>query len=92
MTSDREDRRFIIGIDLGTTNCAAAYVDLQEKKTAGKGLRIFKVPQLTGPGQVNRLPLLPSFLYIPGEYDIPEDAVVKLWDNQETTFVGTSAP
>ncbi len=91
MTSDREDRRFIIGIDLGTTNCAAAYVDLQEKKTAGKGLRIFKVPQLTGPGQVNRLPLLPSFLYIPGEYDIPEDAVVKLWDNQETTFVGTYA-
>ena len=91
MTSDREDRRFIIGIDLGTTNCAAAYVDLQEKKTAGKGLRIFKVPQLTGPGQVNRLPLLPSFLYIPGEYDIPEDAVVRLWENQETTFVGTYA-
>ncbi len=37
MTSDMEDRRFIIGIDLGTTNCAAAYVDLQEKKPAGKG-------------------------------------------------------
>ena len=91
MTSDMEDRRFIIGIDLGTTNCAAAYVDLQEKKTAGKGIRIFKVPQLTGPGQVNRLPLLPSFLYIPGEYDIPEDAVVKLWENQETTFAGTYA-
>ncbi|MGA9264287.1 MAG: Hsp70 family protein [Desulfobacterales bacterium] len=91
MTSDVEDRRFIIGIDLGTTNCAAAYVDLQEKKTSGKGIRIFKVPQLTGPGQVNRLPLLPSFLYIPGEYDIPEDAVVRLWEDQETTLVGTYA-
>lgn len=91
MTSDVEDRRFIIGIDLGTTNCAAAYVDLQAKKTADKGIRIFKVPQLTGPGQVNRLSLLPSFLYIPGEYDIPEDAVVRLWENQETTLVGTYA-
>ncbi|MFZ1955672.1 MAG: molecular chaperone DnaK, partial [Desulfobacterales bacterium] len=91
MTSDVEDRRFIIGIDLGTTNCAAAYVDLQEKKTSGRRIRIFKVPQLTGPGQVNRLPLLPSFLYIPGEYDIPEDAVVRLWEDQETNLVGTYA-
>jgi molecular chaperone DnaK (HSP70) len=36
MTNDMEDRRFIIGIDLGTTNCAAAYVDLQEKKKGGQ--------------------------------------------------------
>ena len=41
MKSDMEDRRFIVGIDLGTTNCAAAYVDMHEKKTAGKGIRIF---------------------------------------------------
>ncbi|MFO7686873.1 MAG: Hsp70 family protein [Desulfobacterales bacterium] len=91
MTSAIEDRRFIIGIDLGTTNCAAAYVDLQEKKTAAQAIRIFKVPQLTGPGQVNRLPLLPSFLYIPGAYDIAEDAIVRLWKNQEKIFVGAYA-
>ena len=63
----------------------------RKKKRRAKGSGLFKVPQLTGPGQVNRLPLLPSFLYIPGEYDIPEDAVVKLWENQETTLVGTYA-
>ena len=27
MTTTLEDQRFVIGIDLGTTNCAVAYVD-----------------------------------------------------------------
>ena len=70
MTTDIVDRRFIIGIDLGTTNCAVSYVDLQEKKSTTKRIRIFKIPQMTGSGEVNRLPVLPSFLYIPGEFDI----------------------
>jgi molecular chaperone DnaK (HSP70) len=91
MTTNIEDQRFIVGIDLGTTNCAAAYLDLEEEKSAGKGIRIFKIPQLTGPGQVNRLALLPSFLYIPGEYDIAEDAVVQLWADPEENVVGAYA-
>jgi len=62
MTTILEDQRFVIGIDLGTTNCAVGYVDLEDEKSAAKGIRIFKIPQLTGPGQVNHLPLLPSFL------------------------------
>ncbi|MFZ0725520.1 MAG: Hsp70 family protein [Desulfobacterales bacterium] len=91
MMPDTEERRFIIGIDLGTTNCAAAYVDLQEKGPGRRKIRVFKIPQLTGPGQVKRLPLLPSFLYIPGEYDIPADALVRLWPDRDTHFVGTYA-
>lgn len=89
--SEMEDRRFIVGIDLGTTNCAAAYVDLQEKEPGRRKIRVFKIPQLTGPGQVKRLPLLPSFLYIPGEYDIPADAMVRLWPDPDDHFVGTYA-
>ena len=91
MTTDIADRRFIVGIDLGTTNCAVSYVDLLEKGAPGKRIRIFKVPQMTGPGEVNRLPVLPSFLYIPGEFDISREAIVELWDNSETNFSGAFA-
>ena len=91
MTTNIEGQRFIIGIDLGTTNCAVAYVDLEEDRSAAKGIRILKIPQLTGSGQVNRIPLLPSFLYIPGEYDLAEDAVVRLWSDPEENIVGTFA-
>ncbi len=91
MTTDIADRRFIIGIDLGTTNCAVSYVDLLEKGSAAKRIRIFKIPQMTGPGEVNRLPVLPSFLYIPGEFDISREAVVELWEGAESNFVGAFA-
>ena len=91
MTTRIEDQRFVVGIDLGTTNCAVAYVDLEAEESAGNRIRLFKIPQLTGPGQVNRLPLLPSFLYIPGKYDIAEDAIIQLWAGQDENVVGTYA-
>jgi len=59
------DPRFAIGIDLGTTHSALSYVDL----TASEGEKIrhgvLAIPQLTAPGTVEELPLLPSFLYLP---------------------------
>jgi molecular chaperone DnaK (HSP70) len=91
MTTDIAERRFIIGIDLGTTNCAVSYVDLQEKRAAAKRIRIFKIPQMTGSGEVNRLPVLPSFLYIPGEFDISREAIVELWEGAESNFAGAFA-
>jgi molecular chaperone DnaK (HSP70) len=69
------EKRFIIGIDLGTTNSAVSYADLEIDPGSKPQIRIFKVPQLTGPGEVTRLPVLPSFLYIPGKYDISGEAI-----------------
>ncbi|WP_051012454.1 Hsp70 family protein [Desulfobacula toluolica] len=87
--------RYIIGIDLGTTNTAVSYVDLEEGggrgKSYAKGIRIFKVPQLTGAGEVNRLSVLPSFLYIPGEYDISENSVFQPWNPTQKNFAGAFA-
>ena len=91
MTTDTVDRRFIIGIDLGTTNCAVSYVDLLGKGSAAKRIRIFKIPQMTGAGVVNRLPVLPSFLYIPGEFDISREAIVELWEGADSNFAGAFA-
>jgi hypothetical protein len=59
------DPRFVVGIDLGTTNCAVAYVDRQDGgDPLAPRLRVFEVPQLVAPGDVRPLAVLPSFLYL----------------------------
>lgn len=53
--------RFCIGVDLGTTNIVVAFVDSDEGAEARP--RIFPIPQLTGPGQLDSLPMLPALRY-----------------------------
>ncbi len=69
--------RYAVGIDLGTTHCVLAAVDL----TASDGDEVIKrielVPQLTAPGAVEERPMLPSFLYLPHPDELrPEDRVL----------------
>jgi molecular chaperone DnaK (HSP70) len=56
--------RFVVGIDLGTTNSAIGYVDTQEQPWH---VRVFSVPQLVAPAQVEARETLPSFHYQPSE-------------------------
>jgi molecular chaperone DnaK (HSP70) len=86
-----DDQRYIIGIDLGTTNSAAAYVDLQAQEGGDKRIKLFPIPQMTGPGEVSRLPVLPSFLYIPGDYDISKESLSDDWTGDDHTFAGAFA-
>ncbi len=86
-----DDQRYIIGIDLGTTNSAVAYVDLQARETAGQRIKLFPIPQMTGPGEVSRLSVLPSFLYIPGDYDISKESLSVDWSGDDHTFAGAFA-
>ena len=51
---------YIIGIDLGTTNCAVAFANPGQGADAVVG--DFAIPQLQRPGEVAALPLLPSSL------------------------------
>ncbi|MFO0935975.1 MAG: Hsp70 family protein [Gemmataceae bacterium] len=84
--------RFLVGIDLGTTNCALAYVDTTEKVgRGGPTLHSFDVPQLTAPGRVQSQPLLPSFLYLPGPHDLPPGATAIPWNEQAAEVVGSFA-
>ena len=88
---DLENIKYIIGIDLGTTNSAVSYVDLTDDAIKNKGIKLFKVPQLTGSGEISPLPVLPSFCYIPGKYDIAEDSIRLPWISDEINFVGKFA-
>ena len=66
--------RFLIGIDLGTTNSAVAYVDI---RAADPRVRVFEVPQLVAPGEVAPRRQLPSFVYLAGEIDLaPHDTAL----------------
>ncbi|MBY0232886.1 MAG: hsp70 family protein [Gemmataceae bacterium] len=85
--------RYLIGIDLGTTNSALAYVDLDRTPRAGHRVDIkpFAVPQLVAAGEARDRPLLPSFLYLPGEHDLPAGATALPWDAERRFAVGEFA-
>ena len=69
--------RYAVGIDLGTTHCVLAAVDLTASDRDEVIERIELVPQLTGPGAVEERPMLPSFLYLPHPDELrPEDRVL----------------
>ena len=87
---------YLIGIDLGTTNSAVAYVELRAGKakssqTGPPVIRHFPIPQLVAPGQVAARELLPSFLYLPGEHDLLPGATALPWDPERNYAVGEFA-
>ena len=83
--------RYLIGIDLGTTNSVVAYIDTQEVADAGSPIRVFPVPQLVGHGEVRTLPALPSFLYFPTEDELSAGAVSATWDEDPPMVTGVLA-
>ena len=50
----------IIGIDLGTTNCALAF-------TQAGAVEVFTIPQFVNPGEERDEPVLPSFVFLEGD-------------------------
>ncbi len=69
--------RFVVGIDLGTSNCAMAYV---EPSLGAKAVvRDVPVPQLVRPGELAPWPLLPSAVYLPFEGEFPPGSLALPW-------------
>lgn len=79
---------FAIGIDLGTTNCALARAPLDDGRAVPEP---FAVPQVVHPGEVAALPLLPSFLYLPSDVELPAGALALPWDPERRFAVGAFA-
>lgn len=75
----------IIGIDLGTTNCGVAFVQVDAP------VELFPVEQLTNPGEVRAEALLPSFLYVAGATDFPEGSTALPWNEAPQYVVGQLA-
>lgn len=71
--------RYVVGIDLGTTNSALAYVDTAVGEGQDPTVLHLPVPQVVQPGTVEERPLLPSFLYLPGPNEQPVGALKLPW-------------
>jgi hypothetical protein len=79
------DQRFAIGIDLGTTHCALARIDLTSENAQSA---VVEIDQLVARAQLERHPLLPSFLYLPPESELPQALP---WDDSRSFAVGGHA-
>ena len=83
--------RYAVGIDLGTTHCALSYVDLATSSGDDVAEGLMRVPQLTAPGIVDELPLLPSFLYLPHPNEFAAGDVVLPWSGAPGMILGEMA-
>lgn len=82
---------YAIGIDLGTTHCALSYVDLAASEGEQASLEVMAIPQLTAPGTVEALMLLPSFLYLPHPSEIAAGDLSLPWSTDQDFAVGEMA-
>lgn len=82
--------RYVVGIDLGTTNSALAYVDRRSGKRA-REVRPFDVPQLTEPGIVEEQRTLPSSVYVRGGHELSAEQVRLPWEAKTQVAVGELA-
>ncbi len=72
-----QPNRFLVGIDLGTTNSAICSIDLSAET---EQVQTFSVPQLIAPGEVEALETLPSFCYLPSENEFPTGSLRMPWE------------
>jgi hypothetical protein len=90
--SIKKRSRYLIGIDLGTTNSAVAYIDTRKFPMGGPGVvQTFSIPQLIGEAEsANRLGL-PSFLYLSPGQELPAGSLDLPWAKNRDFAVGEFA-
>ncbi len=82
---------YIVGIDLGTTNCVVAYTETDFEKCKKPKIRVLEILQLVSAGVVEKRRILPSFILIPGKHDVSEEAMALPWDEKNRIAVGEFA-
>jgi molecular chaperone DnaK (HSP70) len=80
---------FLIGIDLGTSNCAAAYIDPARGSEAA--VLDFPIVQAIRPSDIRPSLLLPSAIYLPHADELPPEACGLPWDSTPSHIVGEFA-
>jgi len=80
--------RYIIGIDLGTTNSCVSFVDSEQSNSA---IQPFKIPQLSAAGHIEHKSTLPSFCYLAEDHEWPKGSLDLPWKKSPAYFVGHMA-
>jgi len=78
-------KRFSLGIDLGTTNCAIALTELGSDQA-----EVLEITQILGPNQIGEKSTLPSALYVPHRDEFRENSFPLPWENEtgDATIIG----
>ncbi len=79
----QEASRFVVGIDLGTTNSAVGYID-----TANAQWQVYTlaIPQVVAPGEVEARDTLPSFHYEAAAGEFSKGALRLPWETTELRY------
>ena len=80
--------RYLVGIDLGTTNSVVYYID---RENSEKKMVNFAVSQLTALGEVEKCLTLPSFIYLTSEQERTSGNFSLPWMDQLKEVVGEFA-
>ncbi|MEM1282080.1 MAG: Hsp70 family protein [Chlamydiota bacterium] len=80
--------KYIIGIDLGTTNSTLAYTSADEDTPQ---IHQFSIPQITAKGTQGEETSLPSFIYLPLDEELETKTVAVDWDPERQYCVGVHA-
>jgi molecular chaperone DnaK (HSP70) len=85
--------RYVIGIDLGTTNCALSYAELEQENPSrdGGAVESFPILQLVEAGTLEERETLPSFHYSPGDHDLKAGSINLPWSDEGSHAVGVLA-
>jgi hypothetical protein len=83
------EAQYLVGVDLGTSNCAVAYVEPASGPDAP--VEDFSIEQLHRPGQSAPGALLPSCIYLLGEHELPPESTRLPWGNESEVVVGEFA-
>jgi hypothetical protein len=79
----QEASRFVVGIDLGTTNSAVGYVDTAAPRWQ---VHTFAIPQYVAPGELEARETLPSFHYEAAQGEWGNGALRLPWDTSEPHY------
>jgi molecular chaperone DnaK (HSP70) len=77
--------RYGIGIDLGTTNCVLAYVDLKKEDA---GAAVLPITQRTSFDAIRESPLLPSFFYYATETETARGSLSPFGPDARDELIG----
>jgi hypothetical protein len=80
--------KYVLGIDLGTTNCVMGYVLIDTKPPQ---VELLEIPQCVAANTVEDRGALPSFLYIAPEHEAASGALGVPWQREMPIAVGEYA-
>lgn len=82
---------YIIGIDLGTTNCTLSYTPIQPEDKYHPELTQFAIEQIVSAQTPGSLLSLPSFIYYPLPEELQAQVAALAWDGTRPYAIGTFA-